>query len=726
MIARLPPCRDDPLRLGAPANVFLGGQGVNPSIRDRPRGLAVVAGALVVIATGCGGGPARPDAGTAGVGGGAGGQAGGGAGTGGGGPGTGGVTGAGGGGTTGGGGAGGATLPSCAGLALNQDGVLDLDLRAISVSGTVTRNGAAVPDQTANRGQILFRGTGSLADASISFDLGTAGAPSYQVRLPPGTYDIDYVPSTSACASGSTSVMPCGGGPLKRGMSLLADGVLDLDVRVVTVSGAVTLKGAVFPDQARARGSLGFTSPAGMTAAPAPFGSTGAVTYRVNLIPGTYDVVYGGDPAGCQQDTPPAIPCNAGVIRSQINLGADGVLDLDVPAVKVTGNVTLAGGELPTATANRGALTFAAGSGAGVATRALGTSGRGFYAVTLLPGAYSIALSANAALCAPTLTPVVPCLGGTLISSTPLSSDGVLDVDMRAVTVTGTATVNGQPLPTASGDRGSLRFSRAAGGGGATSSFGPSGAASYRVRLLEGTYDVDYVPNAALCTAAAAGTPPPLPCTGGSIARALSLTTDGVLDAPLRRVQVKGNVTLEGAGMPAATASRGTLSFSLPGAGAASTAAFGSSGNVSYGMSLWPGTYDVALSANAALCTGAAPAPAVPCIGGSLRAGVRLEADGVLDLDIPAITVSGTVTLNGAALPAETMSRGSVGVSRVAAEGGAGASFSLGTNSAPTYTATVMPGSYLFRHVANGALCGAGRPVPTVPCASQFAVGCPR
>ena len=96
----------------------------------------------------------------------------------------------------------------------------------------------------------------------------------------------------------------------------------------------------------------------------------------------------------------------------------------------------------------------------------------------------------------------------------PLSSDGVLDVDIRAVTVSGTATLNGQPLPTTTTDRGSLRFTRAAGGGGATYSFGTSGAGTYRVRLLQGTYNVDYVANPGLCASAAAEAPP-LPCTGG-------------------------------------------------------------------------------------------------------------------------------------------------------------------------------------------------------------------
>jgi hypothetical protein len=423
---------------------------------------------------------------------------------------------------------------------------------------------------------------------------------------------------------------------------------------------------------------------------------------------------------------PPAIPCNSGVIRPQVNLAADGVLDVDVPAVKVTGAVTLAGAAMPTEMSNRGALTFAAAAGAAVSTRAFGTTGAASYALTLLPGRYAISLAANAALCGPNLMPQMPCLGGTLMPSTMLTTDGVLDVDIRAVTATGTVTVKGQPLPDMTTDRGSLRFTRAAGGGGVTAGFGTTGAATYAMRLLAGTYDVDYVANAAPCAATGKNMPPQLPCTGGSVARGVSLTTSGVLDADLKCVQVNGAVTLKGAVMPDASAGRGALSFSLAGGSTAATAAFASTGAVTYALSLWPGTYDVQLGANMGLCAAGSPAPAVPCIGGTARTGVRLDADGVLDVDIKAVRVSGNVTLNGAALPTATANRGSIELSRGAAQGGAGLSFALGTDSAPSYAATVMAGKYLFRHVANAALCGTDGPLPALPCAPQFVSGCPR
>jgi hypothetical protein len=120
------------------------------------------------------------------------------------------------------------------------------------------------------------------------------------------------------------------------------------------------------------------------------------------------------------------------------------------------------------------------------------------------------------------------------------------------------------------------------------------------------------------------------------------------------------------------------------------------------------------------------PAPPVPCIGGTAHAAASIQSDGVLDVDIPAVMVSGTVKLAGGALPVETLDRGSISLAHIAAEGGGSASFSLGTDATATYVMTVMPGHYVVRHAANSALCAPSRALPGVPCASQAIIGCPK
>jgi hypothetical protein len=176
--------------------------------------------------------------------------------------------------------------------------------------------------------------------------------------------------------------------------------------------------------------------------------------------------------------------------------------------------------------------------------------------------------------------------------------------------------------------------------------------------------------------------------------------------------------------MPTTTASRGALVLARADGAAVTSASFGTSGEATYTLSLWPGTYDARLGANTALCVAGSAAPPVPCVGGLLHAGNSLPSDGVLDVDITPVMVSGSVTLNGGALTTEAVDRGSIAFSRITAEGGNSASFSLGTNSAATYAMTVSAGNYVVSHAANSLLCSTSRPLPGVPCASQVIVGC--
>jgi hypothetical protein len=102
---------------------------------------------------------------------------------------------------------------------------------------------------------------------------------------------------------------------------------------------------------------------------------------------------------------------------------------------------------------------------------------------------------------------------------------------------------------------------------------------------------------------------------------------------------------------------------------------------------------------------------------------VALQSDGVLDVDLPAVSITGSVSLNGAALPTATADRGSVAFTRAAAEGTGAISISLGTNAPATYAVTLLAGHYVVSHAANAGSCGGTTP-PSVPCASQELLGC--
>ncbi len=285
------------------------------------------------------------------------------------------------------------------------------------------------------------------------------------------------------------------------GIPLTSDGLLDLDVKVVQVSGVVTLNGEDLPTEDLGRGSLLFHETNSGTSLDVPLEQEGLFSYSVMLSPGVYRIELGANQSLCDQESPSKMPCNSGVLLEGIVLDLDGVLDLDIPAVQVAGNVTLKDNQMPPESGDRGSLLFQLQDGGSVATKSFENSGSASYELTLLPGLYTVDWTANPALCQADSLPEVPCINGTVLSGVQLTSDGVLDVNIPSIRVQGNVTLKGAQMTQESADRGSLLFQLVDGGSLPTKNFAPSGSVTYGLTLLPGSYNVDLVANPALCLA---------------------------------------------------------------------------------------------------------------------------------------------------------------------------------------------------------------------------------
>jgi hypothetical protein len=139
-----------------------------------------------------------------------------------------------------------------------------------------------------------------------------------------------------------------------------------------------------------------------------------------------------------------------------------------------------------------------------------------------------------------------------------------------------------------------------------------------------------------------------------------------------------------------------------------------------------PGTYDVGLSANQELCWGAQPSP-VPCVGGALKTSVALKSDGVLDVDMQMVRLSGSVTLNGATIPDAPQHRGALEFSQRGSTDltARGSSKNFRSTFPVRYDMALLAGKYVINHDANESLCERGGAAPSVPCAPQVLRGCP-
>jgi hypothetical protein len=103
--------------------------------------------------------------------------------------------------------------------------------------------------------------------------------------------------------------MPCGGGRLASGVALANDGVLDVDIKSVTIGGNVTYAGAALPDLADPRGGLRWKRADGTgTGLSVDLESSGAKQYSVVVMPGRWIVDHAANPELCD-DGVPNFPC---------------------------------------------------------------------------------------------------------------------------------------------------------------------------------------------------------------------------------------------------------------------------------------------------------------------------------------------------------------------------------------------------------------------------------
>jgi hypothetical protein len=282
-------------------------------------------------------------------------------------------------------------------------------------------------------------------------------------------------------------------------VTLTSDGALDVDVPAVHVQGAVTVDEQAMSSATHDRGSLGFDLDDGSTLSTRSFGTSGPASYSLTLLAGSYDVLWEGNPESCGPGSTSPVPCNSGPVIENVQLSADGGLDVNVPAVQVQGAVSVNGQSMPPASAARGALAFDLNGGASVSTTEFEPTGPATYALTLLSGSYVVRWEGNAALCGPGSTAPVPCNGGRVLENVTLEVDGALDVDVPSVVVSGVLTLDGSPFPSTGESRGALELRLVTGDVHDSSPFAATGPATFQSTLLAGNYVVTHRTGEGLC-----------------------------------------------------------------------------------------------------------------------------------------------------------------------------------------------------------------------------------
>jgi hypothetical protein len=576
------------------------------------------------------------------------------------------------GGTTGGAGSGGGTT----GAGGSGDSCLghDIDLRATTVSGTLTVNGVSVTDATTKGGGNFF-----LRNAGDSALIGGTTGP-FSALVFPGTYDLYYSQATPGPAVPTNTLAKIQSG-IVVGATPLS---LSANVAGTKVSGTVTVNGAAVNGAAKGAGSLRLVNDAGDAADLTVTSPTGG-SYSALVVPGTYDLYYGVTSDGT------AVPSNASAkIQGGIVVGASPLsLDVDVPASTVSITITF-NGAAATGSQAQGTLTLrdAAGDAAQIATYSPST---GAYSGRVVPGTYDL-YWAGVGSNAPSNTSV-RIQSGVVVGTSALS----LKVDVPATTVSGTATVNGA----ARSDFGTgITVLTLRGVAGDTVPLSLTSTGSYSTRVVPGSYDLYYsrVANNDAPRNSSAKLRSGIVVGGSALA----------LDIDVPATTVSGAVTINGG----ATADPGKNAFvlSLKNADGDSVDIANFPRGGSYSANVIAGTYDLYYisQGNNGLD--------VPNNGlAKLRTGIVVGSSPLtLDVDVPGTVVSGAITVNGVA---NVGSPGDLAFVALSDSAGDVAGLASAASTTGTYSAFVVPGRYELYYILY-------RGGPSLPTNTNFHLGC--
>jgi hypothetical protein len=374
------------------------------------------------------------------------------------------------------------------GVELVNDVTLDYDVHPETVSGTVSMGGGPMPDSAGvtSRGSVIFRS--SRSGEEHPFTLAATGAATFSGLVFRDAYNVELRTTDDP----DLVTLPINQAvELGRNVSVTGGASLDYDVRVVTVSGTISVDGGAMPDSplTSRRGQVFFRDAATSSFSAVNVGPTGPGTYTARLFASTYEVVFKATPDMNVVGLPP----NRRVVLGQrVSVEADATLSHDVRPIHVTGTLTANGdalGDSPSAV-SRGNVIFRDLASAEKYSSPLSAAGPASFSTFLFAGAYGVTLSSPTDGLAGFPSGTI----ARIVQKTTLSSSGAVSYDMRSVAASGVVTDDGREL-VASPDvltRGNVIFRDRVTGHGYPFEVLPTGSANYAGLLHAGAYRVEF------------------------------------------------------------------------------------------------------------------------------------------------------------------------------------------------------------------------------------------
>lgn len=521
---------------------------------------------------------------------------------------------------------------------------IDLDMSRARLR--VTINGATPPASPLEYGEISLRHR----DTGDVVLLGDTRTPELEASVIAGRYDVFFSRMVGS------AVVPANANARIGSLDVVEGVDVTLDIPVVTLSGTFAFDGAPAPKTPTENGRVWLRN--ADTGDQILLGTTNAGVYSVLVTPGDYTLVYEGI-IGSE-----IAPANHRGTFGAVTVGTtDTTFDVDIPTVRLSGAFSFDGLDAPDAPTEYGRITLR-----GVDDEInLGETRAGGYGVRVLPGTYDVVYEAVIG------AEIAPANQRAVVTTIAADAGAtVKDIDIATVQLEGALMFNGEPAPADPTDDGYVLLRHA---NGDEVLLGMTSAGTYSRRVIVGAYDVYYVQDTSRESA---------PRNSNARIRELVTGDGGSTDIDIGRVAVTGTILLAGQTPPDSDYQDGHLFLRDMVTG--DSVLLGNTRAGQFSAPVVPGEYEVVYVAETA---GALLPVNTGAVIGDVMIDVGMPFD--LPIDVPALSLAGAVTVNGAAAPMDTLDVGSLYLVDAQTQD----QIYLGSTYDGAYAQTLTPGSYL-------------------------------
>lgn len=447
-------------------------------------------------------------------------------------------------------------------------------------------------------------------------------------------------------------------------------GVFDVDVPSVQVSATFTLGGEPFPPSVYEHGRILLRDPA--TGDEIVLGDTRDGSGEATVVPGTYALTY------AWVDGDAVVPKNR---RSQLATVVIPDVDshelaVDVPVVELTGSLTFNGAEPPASQYENGSVVLVnAATGDEVV---LGDTRDGEYSVRVIPGSYSLRYRAKVA------EDVAPVNRDARVGDDVYVEEGVasqtLHVDVPVTMLSGTFTIDGEAPPPSIYENARIVLRSA--GTGDEVELGQTRDGSYSVPVVTGSYQLVY-------QRLQGGEQVPIN-RSALLDEITTESTAQTLDVEVSTAVVTGSITVGGEVPPSNPADDGLVLLRNPVTG--DEARLGNTAEAFYSQRVVRGSYEVYYRQETS-------SGGVPVNTNAYLRTADIQGGGALDIDVPMVTVSASITVGGQAPPSSVYDDGVLYLKNR----DTGDSVLLGNTRLAALERPVVPGTYDVLYVVEAA-----------------------